>query len=388
LLFIKRWGQLIDVPAAVRYLSAPGLLRDAITDVLRSAFACAEITVEAALPPNQGWPALRKGDLLIVDDSVCTPVELSARLGRALPAAPLIYMMTHADFAIARAALAHGVAATVLKTEPIGTFRHVLRFVHEGNRYLSPEFVMHARGRSHPWPEWAIENVPAFVHVVQGDRIAYVNDATLARLGLTRDQVIGRHYWPFVAEDQQADLRAFVDAWFAGESPSDRIKVQVTAIPESDLWMDSTLRLGEFCGESAMAVVSTDITAAMLRAEAFGCTLSQCKLGPKEPTARGMCRRCIYGLPQEAAPEPFALAALAPPGERVATESLSRRQRAVLRLVAAGWTNRQIAAELAIKETTVKAYVHQIMRALGVRNRTSAALAYRAAGEPAAELPK
>jgi DNA-binding NarL/FixJ family response regulator len=62
----------------------------------------------------------------------------------------------------------------------------------------------------------------------------------------------------------------------------------------------------------------------------------------------------------------------APPGGP--WRELTRRQCEVLALIAEGLSNRLIAAALAMKESTVKAHVKQIIRRLNVANRTQAAL--------------
>lgn len=67
-----------------------------------------------------------------------------------------------------------------------------------------------------------------------------------------------------------------------------------------------------------------------------------------------------------------ALAGVPPPRDRAAAE-LSARERQVLALVAAGKTNRQIAAELGISEHTVARHVSNIFQKLGVTSRTAAA---------------
>ncbi|MFS0714064.1 response regulator transcription factor [Microbacterium sp. 2P01SA-2] len=56
------------------------------------------------------------------------------------------------------------------------------------------------------------------------------------------------------------------------------------------------------------------------------------------------------------------------------SETLPRRQREVLDLIARGLSNRAIAAELGVAEKTVKNHVTAIMRTLGVSSRTQAAL--------------
>lgn len=53
---------------------------------------------------------------------------------------------------------------------------------------------------------------------------------------------------------------------------------------------------------------------------------------------------------------------------------LSAREREVLRLVAEGRANKQVAAALGITERTVKAHLGSIFRQIGVADRTSAAL--------------
>lgn len=60
---------------------------------------------------------------------------------------------------------------------------------------------------------------------------------------------------------------------------------------------------------------------------------------------------------------------------------LTSRQMHVLRLLARGLSNKQIARELAISEITVKAHVSLILRKLGVSNRTQAAIEARKLAE-------
>jgi LuxR family maltose regulon positive regulatory protein len=56
-------------------------------------------------------------------------------------------------------------------------------------------------------------------------------------------------------------------------------------------------------------------------------------------------------------------------------EPLTKREMDVLRLIAAGYSNRQIAGTLIIAEGTVKFYVHTVMEKLQVHSRTQAILA-------------
>ena len=62
------------------------------------------------------------------------------------------------------------------------------------------------------------------------------------------------------------------------------------------------------------------------------------------------------------------------PDDSAPSAGLSAREEEVLRLVANGRANKQVAAELGISERTVKAHLGSIFRQIGVADRTSAAL--------------
>ncbi|GIK77483.1 MAG: DNA-binding response regulator [Acidobacteria bacterium] len=61
------------------------------------------------------------------------------------------------------------------------------------------------------------------------------------------------------------------------------------------------------------------------------------------------------------------------PGAEPAEAGLSAREREVLRLIAAGATNREIAERLYLSPHTIKEYTSSLYRKLGVRNRAEAA---------------
>jgi non-specific serine/threonine protein kinase len=58
--------------------------------------------------------------------------------------------------------------------------------------------------------------------------------------------------------------------------------------------------------------------------------------------------------------------------------TLSRREREVAELIAAGLSNKQIADRLFIARSTVKDHVHHILQKTALPNRTAVAAAWRA----------
>lgn len=72
--------------------------------------------------------------------------------------------------------------------------------------------------------------------------------------------------------------------------------------------------------------------------------------------------------------DPRVAQVLLPARGRRAGDGLSSREEQVLRLVADGLANKQIARALGISERTVKAHLGKVFRELGVADRTSAAL--------------
>lgn len=68
-------------------------------------------------------------------------------------------------------------------------------------------------------------------------------------------------------------------------------------------------------------------------------------------------------------------------------DALDQRQRRIMDLVSAGFSNKQIALELDLQEKTIKHQMTRIFAKLAVSNRTEAAMAFRDALQPPAAAP-
>jgi LuxR family maltose regulon positive regulatory protein len=127
------------------------------------------------------------------------------------------------------------------------------------------------------------------------------------------------------------------------------------------------------CGKAVLSLRQTnDVDNAMAELKP---TLD---LGIVDPVIM-ICRACPeFELPvsrQRLIPPSMLLQLCRTSSATEAPHSLTDREVEVLRLLTRGYTNREIAAELVIAEVTAKVHVRNVIRKLGVRSRTEAAIA-------------
>ncbi|ETK34447.1 response regulator transcription factor [Microbispora corallina] len=140
--------------------------------------------------------------------------------------------------------------------------------------------------------------------------------------------------------------------------------------------LDGLAALAEIGGRDVRVIVLTsaadagDVVPAM-RAGAAGFLYKDV-----DPEALVRAIRAVHGGQVLLAPEAAeaVLAAPAPPSADAPVAGLTDREREVLRLIAAGRSNREIARELVVAEKTVKTHVSNVLMKLGVQDRTQAAL--------------
>ena len=159
------------------------------------------------------------------------------------------------------------------------------------------------------------------------------------------------------------------------DTPPDLIVLDLN-LPDVD-GVDGLIRLRSAVPDAKIVVVSSisdnRVTSSVLDSGAFGFVP---KGSPREEPVRAFQ---IVAEGEIYTPEDF----VAPQGDFLSQEkqevveklsSLTPQQSVILNLICEGKLNKQIAYDLSIAETTVKAHLTAIMRKLGVQNRTQAVL--------------
>ena len=210
-------------------------------------------------------------------------------------------------------------------------------------------------------------------------RILVVDDHTLFRRGLTalltRDTslvVVGD-----AADAGEAQRRAVqlqpdlillenhmpgvngVDALPALRQAAPAARIMMLTVSEDEADLAAALR-GGACGYLLKTMEGDALVAAIRRA-----------MRGASVVAEEMTDKLVAAYRDAAAPPPVA-AASAPASP---IEQLSPRERDILRGIARGASNKEIARDLGIAETTVKIHVQHVLRKLGLNSRVQAAVA-------------
>ncbi len=161
-----------------------------------------------------------------------------------------------------------------------------------------------------------------------------------------------------------------VDALPALREAAPRARVLMLTVSEDENDLGAALRNGA-SGYLLKTIEGDELSDAMLRAVAGESVIAREMTGKLVAAYRGAAagqtpaRYAAAGMPDV-------------PADPLAT--LSPREREILRGVAAGASNKEIARQLLIAETTVKIHVQHILRKLGVASRVQAAVTATASG--------
>lgn len=215
-----------------------------------------------------------------------------------------------------------------------------------------------------------------FPHDTAPIRVLVVDDHTLFRRGLIallgtqpQLQVVGEAGDASAAERLAGELQPQVillDNHLPGVSgvlalpalkaAAPGAQVLMLTMSESEADLGAALRAGA-CGYLLKTADNTELTQAIERA-VRGVSSFSAEMAGKLATAF----RHDAGAAPAAAPPPDPFASLSP------------REREILELIARGDSNKLIARELGIAETTVKIHVQHLLRKLGLESRVQAAV--------------
>ena len=199
-------------------------------------------------------------------------------------------------------------------------------------------------------------------------RVLVVDDHPIVRQGLvaylgSRDDI--------TVVGEAADGQAAVAA--AARLRPDVVLLDLV-MPRMD-GVEATRRLRELVPDARVLVLTSfaaeDQVVDAVRAGAAGYLLKDVEPADISAAIGAVHRGDAYLHPEAAA---HVIAAVHHDGQSETLAKLTPRERDVLALIGEGRSNREIASDLTVAEKTVKTHVSSILRKLGVRDRTQAAL--------------
>jgi len=213
-------------------------------------------------------------------------------------------------------------------------------------------------------------------------RILVVDDHTLFRRGLTallqRDlqfEVVGDAGDASQAQRRAAELKPdliLLDNHLPGVSGVDALPALIDAVPgvrvlmltvsEDERDLSAALRAGA-CGYLLKTVEGDALSAAIRRV-----------MRGENVIAEEMTGKLVAAYRDAAAAQPRSAPVLEPAPAASRLDVLSQRELDILRGIARGQGNKEIARTLGIAETTVKIHVQHILRKLDVSSRVHAAV--------------
>jgi two-component system nitrate/nitrite response regulator NarL len=224
-------------------------------------------------------------------------------------------------------------------------------------------------------------NTPAAAPV----RILVVDDHTLMRRGLTallsRDaslQVVGDAADAGSAQRRAAELQPdliLLDNHLPGVNGVDAIPALRQAAPAARIVM-LTVSEDEADLAAALRAGASGYLLKTIEGDALLIAIQRVMRGASV-VAEEMTDKLVAAYRDAAAPATEATEP-APPASPI--EQLSPRERDILRGIARGASNKEIARDLGIAETTVKIHVQHVLRKLGLSSRVQAAVLATAQG--------
>ena len=211
-------------------------------------------------------------------------------------------------------------------------------------------------------------------------RVLLVDDQKLMREGL---RVLLELEQSLEVAGEAADGQAALEAF---EALQPDVVLMDIRMPGMD-GVEATWRLRERWPQARIIILTTfdddEYVFEGLRAGALGYLLKDVSGQELAEAVRTVAAGGALVEPSVARKVLAEFARLAPPARSVEEglpEPLTEREREVVRLLAEGLSNREIAERLSLAEGTVKNHVTNILQKLGVRDRTQAALRAREGG--------